>query len=160
MPAETHAEALEKVLTRILEDAAFVFAESTPQPPRFEGAVLVARLSYAGPETGEMQIGINPAFAGMLAANLLGTEPGDPLAQNRGFDAVGELLNMVGGMLVPEMFGPAAACRLGVPKVAEVSREEYESRLAGMSCRVSLIEESGQRIDACLFSDACKGMNS
>ncbi len=148
MSADPSPELLAGVVTRTLEEAAFVFAERADAAAPFGGDVIEARLSYAGPRAGEIRIAATPAFASMLAANLLGTEPDDPGAAARGMDAVGELLNMVCGVLVSELFGPEATCRLGVPAVGRLVPESYEAGIAASPCRVTLVEEGGQRIDA------------
>jgi hypothetical protein len=148
MGVDLSPELLARIVGRTLEEAAFVFAETSQDAAPFEGTVIEARMGYSGPSTGEIRLAAAPAFAATLAANLLGTEPDDPEATSREMDAVGELLNMVCGMLVPELFGPHAAYRLDIPAVLRLTAEEHEARITANPCRVTLVEEGGQRIDA------------
>ena len=84
-------EMLAETLGRTLEEAAFLFAEPEAHPPPFHGAVLEARLRYAGDHSGELTLAMEPALAASVAANLLGEEEA---VEAKGRDAVGELLNM------------------------------------------------------------------
>jgi CheY-specific phosphatase CheX len=147
MTAEPSSELLAQVVGRTLEQAAFVFAERADEAVPFAGTVIQARLGYFGPRTGEIRLATSTAFAATLAANLLGTEPDDPEAAGRDLDAVGELLNMVAGALLCELFGQQTTCRLGIPAVARTSPTAHETAIAG-TCQVTFVDESGHRIDA------------
>ncbi len=148
MGAEPSREVLGEVVGRVLEEAAFVFTEAVDEAPPFEGPVIEARLRYGDEGEGEIRLAAEPRFAATLAANLLGSEPDDPEAAERAMDAVGELLNMVSGVLVAELHGPEAPTALGVPSVTRVSAEEHERDLREAACRVTFVEEAGHRIDA------------
>jgi len=137
-------EMLAATLGRTLEEAAFLFVEAEEHPPPFQGAVLEARLRYAGDHAGELILAMEPALAAFLAANLLGEDEAEAA---RSADAVGELLNMAAGMLAVELFGPDQSCRLGVPEVREVSAEDHLRAFDEATCAVSLVEEAGRRID-------------
>jgi hypothetical protein len=117
-PEITH-ERLAAVTMRTLEDAAFIFSERTDSPPAFRGPLLEARLTYEGPDHGELTLTSTTGFADLLAANLLGVEADDPEVAGKGPDALGELLNILGGVWAAELFGARATCRLGLPEVRE-----------------------------------------
>lgn len=151
MGAEPSAQTLAEVLGKTLEDAAFVFAEAAESAPPFAEDVVEARLGYSGPAEGEIRLAAGVAFADTLAANLLGADPGDPEAVDRGKEAIGELLNMICGILVVRSFGSETECRLGVPSVRVVAASEYEATLPGAGSRVTMLEEEGHRIDAASF---------
>jgi hypothetical protein len=142
-------ELLADALGRTLEEAAFVFAERCEAPPPYAGALLQARLAYegCGAEQGELVLTAPRTLATTLAANLLGEEDGSPEAERRQGDALGELLNMIAGAVVFDLFGPDARCALGLPRVAEVDAAEGERVPGEASAAATLVEEQGRRID-------------
>lgn len=107
---------LADVTVRVLEEAAMMVAEPTPGSEPDE-AELEARLSFEAPMPGWIRLRTRRAFAEAAAANLAGEEPGTPSARARAADALGELLNMLAGVLAGELLGPDRPCRLGVPAV-------------------------------------------
>jgi hypothetical protein len=142
-------ELLGETLGSTLEEAAFVFAELQGEPPPFPGKALEARITYSGPHQGELRLVADAGLAATLAANLLGEEEGAATAARAG-DAVGELLNMVVGVWVVRLFGEDTRCKLGVPRVREVSAAEAGARAPQTTCAASLVEEEGRRIDLSL----------
>jgi hypothetical protein len=143
--------ALEQLITetflRTLEEAAFAFAEPTADPPPFSGELLEARLAWSGPAAAELTVVVERGFAASLAATLVGEDEPD---DSRAGDALGELVNMAAGSLVHELSG-GAPCHLGVPRVRALDAAAGQGDLpASAACAVSLLEESGRRIDVAL----------
>jgi CheY-specific phosphatase CheX len=149
MSAEPSRGLLARTLGGALEEAAFVFAEDTGEPPPFDNRVMEARLSFAGPEDGELVLAVAPRFASMVAANLLGEDEGGAEATGDDSDAVGELLNMIAGTFVVELFGEAP-CRLGLPRVSQVVGEDHERTVAAAHAASTMVDEDGNRIDLSL----------
>lgn len=147
MPADMSPDLLAQSLGRTLEEAAFVFAEPACDPPPFVGDVIEARLAYSGAHSGELLLAAPHDLAATLAANLLGEDEGGSSAAGDDLDAVGELLSMIAGSLVLELFGPEAGCQLGLPQARRVSAEEHGLELAGAHAVACLVEEEGRRID-------------
>jgi CheY-specific phosphatase CheX len=147
MSAELTSELLAQSLAQALEEAAFVFAEPTEEPPELQGQVIEARLGYAGPHEGELALAADAGFAATLAANLLGEDEGGAEAAGDDQDAVGELLNMIAGALVVELFGADVPCRLGLPRVARLTAAEHAATLGAAAAAASLLSEEGSRID-------------
>ncbi|HVP68850.1 MAG TPA: chemotaxis protein CheX [Anaeromyxobacteraceae bacterium] len=145
MPAEMSADRLAELVTETLEEAAFVFCEPADPPPPFEGDVLEARLQFSGPSRGELALRASSEFAVGLAANLLGTERGDPEIGARSRDALGEIVNMLAGAVVLELFGPAAQTSIGVPAVKGGATEPPPPE-----CLAHLSTEEGDRLDVWL----------
>jgi len=142
--AEIAPERLAELVARTLEDAAFVFTEPADPSAPLEAPALQARLDFEGPSRGELSLTTTPAVARSLAANLLGLEPGDRDIELRAGDALGEIVNMLAGAVVLELFGPEAQTRIGVPAVAELAAPPAG---AGGTA-VALLTEEGERIDA------------
>jgi hypothetical protein len=147
--SEPTRELLARALGSTLEEAAFVFTEAGSPPPPFDGKVLEARITYQGPRTGELRLTTGRGMASTLAANLLGEEEGEEV-ERRGADAIGELLNMLVGSLVVELFGDDTRCRLGVPRVEEREPGAYLADLKNADCAAHLVDEEGRRNDLSL----------
>jgi hypothetical protein len=150
MTAEPSAELLADTLGRTLEEAAFVFAEPDEAGAPLDEALLEARLAYVGPHEGELSLSAPRSFAATLAANLLGEDEGGAAATGDDEDAMGELLNMVAGAWVAEVFGDSARCLLGLPRVRPVDAAERAGALAAADVAATLVEEEGRRIDLSL----------
>lgn len=113
--AELDAAFLADVLGRVLEEAAFVFAEPADEPEAWGGPVLSASLAFEAVQGGTLRLVATPSGAAELAANMLGIEPSDPEAAAQGLAAIAELLNVVGGAFVTRWFGTAVPSQLGLP---------------------------------------------
>lgn len=141
------AEVLARTLSQVLEEAAFLFAEPSEDPPPLAGAVLQARLSFMGDHEGELVLAAGPELCATLAANLLGEDEGGAATTGDDEDAVGELLNMVAGALLVELYGPDAQCLLGLPRVEHVAPAQHEGELSRADAVATMVEEEGRRID-------------
>ncbi len=151
-------ERLSSFVGRMLEDAAFIFAEPPEiAPPPFSGTVIEAWLSFSGREEGELWIAADEQLAAELAANLLGEDAGDPTVAARGAEALGELANVLAGSLVVELYGDEVPCRLGVPAIRTLSPADYRRKAPGEACSVVLVTEEGRRFDAALRTAARGG---
>ena len=137
---------LAKLVTRTLEEAAFLFCTPAGDPdeaPPFEGEVVEARLAWRGPNAAELRLAMGADLAAVLAANLLGVDE----APGRGEEAAGELLNMAAGSVVAEIFGAGDPPRLGLPRVARLSPAEHARAASEAEVAVTLVEEEGRRIE-------------
>lgn len=152
MSAELSGEYLAELLGRTLEEAAFVFAEPADGDGVMDETLLEARLAYAGPHQGELVLTAPRSFAATLAANLLGEDEGGTAATGDDEDALGELLNMIAGALVDEIFPPGDRCLLGLPRVGRAAPLAHARALASAHASATLVDEQGRRIDlaACL----------
>lgn len=116
-------QAMEIVAVRILEDAAFLFANPMDTPPPRDGSwdPVGAQLSWNGPSTGTMRVWAGRPLLRILAANMLGIEDSDPAADKSGCDALCEVLNMVVGNCLTEAWGPGPVFHLDIPSIVERS---------------------------------------
>jgi len=108
-------EMLAGATCRVLEEATFLFAEPVEDPVPAK-AELTAQLTLGAPLVGWIRIEAPRAFAASVAANLLGCEPGDAEAEEKAGDALGELLNIVAGVLAGDLL-KGQPCRLGAPLI-------------------------------------------
>ncbi len=147
MPTELSADLLADVLSRTLEEAAFVCVEPVATPPPVDAPVLEATVRYAGPAAGVLRLAGSERFASSLAASMLGEEEGGAAVTGDDADAVGELLNMVAGATMLEAFGRYAACSIGIPRVRRLAPAAHADALAAARTRVTLVDDQGRRVD-------------
>lgn len=123
------------VAGRILCDGAFVFAdplpaESTPDIGGWEA--IGVELTFAGAESGAVSVWAGRRFISRVAANMLGADEGGERAREEGVDALGELLNMIVGNLLTELYGTEPLFNLGLPR--EAKRNRLASDLSEREC--------------------------
>lgn len=147
MSAEVKPETLEKSLTEVLEQTAFCFSERTEDPPEWEGSICVAELEFSGPERARLSLAVPSDFAIELATNLLGLDPGDPDGEEKATDALGEVLNIVAGAIMPEVFGSAALVELSAPRIESLDSSAWSKRAGAASVRISLLIDELTRVD-------------
>lgn len=115
---ERQREAVLATVPAILERQAYLFAEPLPaggfRPEACD--YLAATLVFDGPVRGGALAAFPEALARELAANLLGSEPGDAAAAEHAADALGEFLNVACGHLLSNLFGTGPAFDLAAPR--------------------------------------------
>lgn len=134
---------------RVLEDAAFVFtsamSQDEPNPLQQERKVVSAHLDIAGKAC--VGLACSLCFAGTVAADLLGAESDAPMPTRKCIDAIGELLNMLSGVLYRQWLGSDAnEGLLGLPVVALVSYQDHVQRCGANPLVVLLQTEDGDTI--------------
>ena len=149
MGAQLSVDLLVDVTSRVLMEAAFIMAEPVSDPPPMEGELLEARIGFSGPCKGVTVIVVNDRMATTLAANFLGLEPDDELAIAKRGDAIGELLNIIGGYLLGEVCEPTVPGLLGLPEVKPSSLRAEGSLPAGTEV-ASLLTDEGDCIEVLL----------
>jgi hypothetical protein len=112
---------LSRAATATFEELALLFASPEPDealapgaaaPPPPSGAA--ASVSFRGPGHGRMVMAVAPALLPAIAGNMLGADAApEPRLQH---DALGELVNVLCGTLLPELAGTAATFRLAAPE--------------------------------------------
>jgi CheY-specific phosphatase CheX len=103
--------------TSTFESLALLFAE-TPSggAPADVPLTHAARVTFAGPRAGALEVAVSDDVAVALAANMLGLDP-DAVRADAALrrDAVGELANVVCGNVLPLVAGREAVFRLAAP---------------------------------------------
>jgi hypothetical protein len=143
MSTRVTVETLSEVAAQVLEDVAFVFTERAAEPSAWSGEAIEATLPYSGPEDGALFVRTTPALGARFAANMLGVELDDPEVAARSNDAVGEMLNVVAGVLVARVFGTATLVHLGVPSVGARS----SPTAVRSPCAVALLSDEGEPLE-------------
>ncbi len=132
--ASLDARHLAGTARRILEEAAFIFAAPARRKPEWTGPLAEAELAFEGPETGILCLRTTPDFGAVVAANLMGIETDEPEATAQALPALGELLNMIAGAALAEVFGTRETCRLGIPRVRLVEAEPGSADAVYLLC--------------------------
>jgi hypothetical protein len=145
------SERLATVVTELLESAVFVFADKVESTPWDIPAIWCACLELEHEQKIQMSLCVPKELALTLAANLLGLEPDSVEAEASLGDAVGEMANMLAGILAVELFGSDVVCKIGVPKVIQGTGADHDAYAAKAFCWASLKTEEGYRMDACLL---------
>ncbi len=153
MSVELSAPLLQDVLGRVLQEMAFVFAEPSPTPLQWPARVVTAELSYSGPGAGTLRLTTTSELALLIAENLIGMDAGAPQSERPSADALGEVLNIAGGLLVAEVFGQSELSQLTSPRVerrdAEVSGQERMRSL----CRVRMLAEDEFPVELAAYAE-------
>jgi len=119
MPPE-HQPTIERVLTDVMEQMAFVFAdpaEADELPAQLDDAVAVS-LSFRGAASGSLELVTSASVCRELAVNLSGDdEAGDDPRLGR--QALMELTNVICGQLLTAVAGPEPVFDLDPPRLGE-----------------------------------------
>jgi CheY-specific phosphatase CheX len=134
-------EMLTEVLSSVLEEAAFFMIEPEVVPDRFDGDVFSATIDFEAMRGGQLRLTASRNLARNLAANMLGIDPADPEADAQGRNALGEILNVLGGAFVTRHFGTKIPFQLGLPSVAD---EHPVSRRA--TCAAAVRVDTGDLV--------------
>jgi CheY-specific phosphatase CheX len=122
----------EKVITGVLQDAAFLFAEKLAlcEKPDFSkwkpsGAVI----EYTGQANGKIRLWADESLSRIIAENMLGMEYDSNLEKEKSTDALNEILNMVTGNFITAYHGENSAVNMGLPSLSDISllKHDYEN---------------------------------
>ncbi len=100
-----------EVVGRVLEETAYVFTdeiENEAIPNRDDWIVDGVKLFYKeedGDRSGAVHLWVPNGFASYAASNMLGLDEDDEKAVAKGMDALRELLNVILGNLLTEVYG-------------------------------------------------------
>jgi hypothetical protein len=112
------------VLGRILESAAFLFTDSfdvTDRPEIDTWDCEGVQLAYTGHSAGYFHLWTSRSLARCAAANMLGCDEQAAGNEAKMIDALKELLNMIAGNMLTQLYGNEPVFRLGIPQ--QVDRE-------------------------------------
>jgi chemotaxis protein CheY-P-specific phosphatase CheC len=147
-------EKLTDLVASILADATFVFVEPVQSDAWHQSDALCARVVFGQGKDVELVLRAAPALAPTLAANLLGIEPESDEARESAADAVGELANMLAGVLAVAVFGPETICRISIPEVALEVGQSLVPIPEPDACRTVLLTEDGHYLSVALRIEA------
>jgi CheY-specific phosphatase CheX len=120
-----------KVIINILNECSYIFADPVSEeeiPPLNELNLKGVFLEYSGHKSGHVSLLANDEFLKYAAANMLGIDENSNDAIEKGFDSIKEILNMVVGNLLTEIYGCDPVFDIGIPRVLESLDEVNDSQ--------------------------------
>lgn len=125
MNKEPINEIARQVVSRILEDAVFVFTDALEQEEKPELDTWKPEgvsLYFTGQPSGVFRLWVDNAFARIAARNMLGVELDDEQSAQRGKDALKEILNIIVGNFLTEVYGDTPVFSLGLPQPVAIEK--------------------------------------
>lgn len=124
---------VEKIITEIFQNAAYLFAEKLApwdQPEFSKWMPLGAEIVYSGQETGYIRLWADEALARTIAMNMLGMDCDVNIAKGKCVDALKEILNMIAGNFITVYYGENSNIRIGLPSLPADSyfRRDFENK--------------------------------
>jgi hypothetical protein len=110
-------QVLENVVQDTFATMVFLFPEDRDQPPPPPEACLTAVVGFSGPFRGEVRLAVGPDMPALVATNMLGLEPGSLPTSEQERDAMGELVNVICGNLLPAITSPLEVFNVHPPRV-------------------------------------------
>jgi hypothetical protein len=126
---DNRATVVRAVIARVLEDASFIFTDGIDpgeMPALTMADTLGVSLSFSGEKSGTFRVWADPGFAGLLATNMLGIDPAEAAAPEKRMDALKEMVNIIVGNALTELFGDTAVFNLGIPEQADPAAREND----------------------------------
>ena len=105
-----------------------VEVSASDDTPSFNGNEVLGSVSFAGDVKGMVRIHLSGAFARLMTAALLDTEPEEIDGEEDINDVVAEISNMIGGNLKSKLCDAGFPCELSVPSVTHGTHFQVESR--------------------------------
>lgn len=130
MPHE-HAESIEQVVTEVLEQLAFVFADpaQADEMPGELGQGVAVRIGIHGAGTGTLTVVSGHAVCAELAANLTG-EDADDIEPEAAAQALMELTNVLCGQLLTQIAGTEPVFDLEPPTLLHDTAQQWAALCA------------------------------
>ena len=135
MDKQKWEEVVRHVIPWVFEEGAFMFSEVAGRDmfDARESDLVKAELFYRGAQAGNLILATQGLFAVHLAANMLGRDPFDAFLIPLADDAVGEILNMLAGNLLANLYGTTADIDIGMPKVTRANSSALQKDMTRMS---------------------------
>lgn len=105
---------LASTISNVIEELALMMVETPEQPLRVPQE-MTGHIEFTGTVHGRLSATSTKQLGTSLASNLLGLPADDPETSEKALDAFGEMLNIITGNLVTELFGTQHAFSLSIP---------------------------------------------
>lgn len=149
--------ALREVAEDTFASMAFMFpamGEPAATPP--SSPQMVAEVAFSGPLGGRLRIAVSAEMIPVLAANMLGLEPGEQPSPVQQSDAFKELANVVCGNLLPIIGDPKSVFNVGEPRLVEAPCAASDEVAQPTAQAALALEEGPATLD--LFLDQSPAM--
>lgn len=152
MTSVDHSAVLIETAMKIFEEAAFALIDGVERDEdREQQPQMATKVSFQGPKTGTIYVKLDEQLAIMFAENMLGLDPGDPEARNKGADAMKELSNMICGNLLPVVYGIETEFIVLAPEI--ISPDDFSSSVNASGVKEALIVVEGFEANLLMVED-------
>ncbi len=121
------------VFCKVMEGYAFMLGspvEKKDFPGPGEGGAKQATVYFSGRLSGHVAVVVPQRMCPLLAANVLGVEPGDASAVSRADDSLKELANVAAGQVMTAVAGEDIVLERSLPELAGLDGEGWAQLLA------------------------------
>lgn len=121
-------ETLHAVTSRVLEQTAFMFPEPAEINDGFsfgECEMINATVKFDGEENGMISLIIPYELCRELSSNMLGEDIDKTDSDEREMDAAREVVNMIAGQVLTDLYGETAVFNLRPPETVRLSSDDF-----------------------------------
>jgi hypothetical protein len=136
-------ETLARVAGEVFEGLAFMLSMPLGEGEDSRPPGLAAKIAFTGPCEGFVILRISAHLLPVLAANMLGLDEDDEIERSQQEDALGELLTVLCGTLLPEVAGPEAVFDLNTPEIIDETPEEATAEWGDPAGRAHVVVDDG-----------------
>jgi len=137
-------EALNEVTSNVLEQTAFVFTEPADMSDGLDFGdfeMVMMTLQYSGDEHGTVSLVLPVEFCRELSENMLGVDAVDTDSDDMHLDSAKELVNMIAGQLMTQLFGETAVLNLSPPQIRTLPNEELQEEISKQSYVCNMVDD-------------------
>lgn len=138
-------DASTEVLCEVLEKLAFMFGEPVEDGQEAElqtpAEAYLGCIRFNGSSKGVLSLAVGTDMCIELAANMLGTDPDDPDAEQDARDALMELLNITCGNLLTTLYGVETVFELTPPEAIKIDASDWARLEADPESFAFIIED-------------------
>lgn len=129
MSSERKETLLFNTAVKVFESTAFAFVDPPSEEPAEapSGDCSAYHIPFEGAFAGAILMKMPVELPALLASNMLGVEPDDPEVTEQSMEAMGELLNIICGNVLPLIAGPSEEFILFSPRA--ISEKYYKEFL-------------------------------
>jgi CheY-specific phosphatase CheX len=129
-----HTQSIINVFCRVMESLAFYFMDPVDsQLANMEDEIqtpyLCVSMRFEGPHGGLFDLYIPKGMMQTISANMLGVDESDATAISQQQDAVCELLNVICGQTITEIWGTNQIFDLRIPEIRSVDQQQIKPLL-------------------------------
>ncbi|MCP4703640.1 MAG: hypothetical protein GY865_03440 [candidate division Zixibacteria bacterium] len=137
-------DVINETVSGVLEQTAFMFPEPADMAsgvPFEDFEYVMVKLNYSGDKVGNVKMMLPVDFCAELSANLLGEDIGDVDPEENNFDSAKELLNIVSGQLLVDLYGDEALFSLTDLEVTKLENEDFFKMIEGTEYHCCMVDD-------------------
>ena len=145
MLRQVNRETVGAVVSRVFAQAAFLFPEPADAPPPLaadDRQFLRVGVRFEGTRSGLVELILPVELCTEIAANMLGTDPESAALPDYREDAARELVNIITGQLLTELYGGREKFRQSPPSIVQLTPDYLAAVLESPDLVCVLVDES------------------